>query len=108
MTTKTSSALLVGVAALVLFGCSRQPAPAAPAAAPASQDFPDEDMSKRAHTPKPVETKAQQASKLAGYIQDKPECQQYRTALEQAEGPDGANANLEQIMADAYKAGCSK
>ena len=106
MIKKTPSILLIGIAALALLGCSKQPAPAA---APASEA--DEEMSENAAAPRPEvpkETTAEQATKLLGYIQDKPECQQFRTALEQAQGAAGATTNLEQVMADAYKAGCSK
>jgi len=107
MIKKTPSILLIGIAALAVLGCSKQPAPAP--AVPAAEV--DDEMAERAAAPrpeKPKETKAEQAAKLVPYIQDKPECQQFRTALEQAQGAGGESANLEQIMGDAYKAGCSK
>lgn len=105
MICKTPSVLLVGIAAFALLGCAKEPAPAPaePAAAVA-----DDEVAEQAAAPAPVENKVEKAAKLAGYIQDKPECQQFKTALEQAQTPEGAGANLEQVMSDAYKAGCSK
>ena len=105
MINKTPSVLVIGIAALALLGCSKEPtpAPAEPAASVA-----DDDESETVAAPKPVENKVEKAAKLTAYIQDKPECQQFRTALEQAQTPEGAGTNLEQVMADAYKAGCSK
>jgi PBP1b-binding outer membrane lipoprotein LpoB len=107
MIKKTSSILMIGIAALGLLGCSKQPAPAP--AAPATEV--DDKMTDEAASPrqeKPKENTAEKATKLLGYIQDKPECQQFKTALEQAQAPGGESANLEQVMSDAYKAGCSK
>ena len=105
MIKKTPSILMIGIAAMAVLGCSKQPAPAVPATEV------DDGMSGTAAAPQPEppkENTAEKATKLLGYIQDKPECQQFKAALEQAQGPGGEGANLEQVMADAYKAGCSK
>jgi hypothetical protein len=106
MIKKTPSILLIGIAALALLGCSKQPAPAAVPASEAEDEMAEDAAMPRPEVPQ--ETTAERATKLLGYIQDKPECQPFRTALEQAQTDAGATANLEQVMADAYKAGCSK
>lgn len=107
MIKKTPSILLIGIAASALLGCSKQPAP--PPVAPATEV--DDEVTEPVAAPrpdKPKETKAEQAAKLVLYIQDKPECQQFKAAFEQVQASGDENANLEQIMGDAYKAGCSK
>lgn len=107
MTNKTPSFLVAGIAALALLGCSKQPTPAP--AAPAAEA--DEEMTQEAQAPRPEvpkETVAERATKLLGYVQDKPECQQFTAAFEQARNSGDETADLEKIMGDAYKAGCSK
>ena len=107
MMNKTPSFLMIGIAALALLGCSKQPTPAA--VAPAAEA--DEEMEQEAQAPrpeKPKETVAERATKLLGYIQDKPECQQFTAAFEQARSSGDETVDLEKIMGDAYKAGCSK
>jgi hypothetical protein len=107
MMNKTPLVLMIGVAALALLGCSKQPAPAP--AAPAA--VADDEMESQAQAPaaqKPKETVAEKATKMLGYIQDKPECQQFRAALEQARDAGDETVSVEKIMGDAYKAGCSK
>ena len=105
MISKTPSVLVIGIAALSLLGCSKEPAPAPAAAAPAVDD---EAVSEPAPAPVPVETKSEQAAKLGRYVQDKPECQQFKDAFEQVRSTNDPNADVQKIMADAYKAGCAK
>jgi hypothetical protein len=105
MIKKTPSILVMGIAAMALLGCSRQPAPAP--AAPAT--VADDEMPGPAEAPRPQqEPVAERANKLLGYIQDKPECQQFKDAFEQAGTSGDESTDLEKIMGDAYKAGCAK
>jgi hypothetical protein len=108
----TSLVLLSGIAALALLaGCSK---PAAPGPAAAT----DEDRVERAAAPAPVappakpqKSPAEQAATLLKFIDDRPECQQFRAPLEQASAaPAGATVelNMGEIMDQAYKAGCQR
>jgi hypothetical protein len=109
----TSLVLLSGIAALALLaGCSKRAAPE-PAAAT------DEDRVERAAAPqapvappaKPQKSPAEQAATLLKFIDDRPECQQFRAPLEQASAaPAGATVelNMGEIMDQAYKAGCQR
>jgi hypothetical protein len=107
MIKKTPSILVLGIAALAVLGCSKQPAPAPTAPAGGA----DEEMSAEGVATPPVtpqEPVAERATKLLGYIQDKPECQQFKDAFEQAKSAGDETVDLEKIMGDAYKAGCAK
>jgi hypothetical protein len=108
----TSLVLLNGIAALALLaGCSK-PAVPEPAAATG------EDRMERAAPEAPValpaepqKSAAEQAATLLNFIEDRPECQQYRAPLEQASAaPAGATVelNMGEIMDQAYKAGCQR
>ncbi len=108
----TSLVLLSGIAALALLaGCSK---PAVPEPAAAT----NEDRMERAAPQAPVappakpqKTPAEQAATLLQFIEDRPECQQFRAPLEQASAaPAGATVelNMGEIMDQAYKAGCQR
>lgn len=108
----TSLVLLSGITALTLLtGCSKPAAP--PSAAATSEDridsaAPTEPVALPA---KPQKTPAEQAASLLKFIEDRPECQQFRAPLEQASAaPAGATVelNMGEIMDQAYKAGCQR
>ena len=109
----TSLVLLSGIAALALLtGCSK---PAAPA--PEATTSGDTAVERAPVTPppmvpaKPQQSNAEQAATLLQFIDNRPECQQFRAPLEQAgASPAGQTPelNMGEIMDQAFKAGCQK
>jgi hypothetical protein len=108
----TSLVLLSGVAALALLtGCSKPAAP--PPAATTSEVGTDRagPQTPTAVPAKPQKSVAEQAATLLQFIDNRPECQQFRAPLEQASAaPSGTTVdlNMGEIMDQAYKAGCQK
>ncbi len=107
----TSLVLLSGIAALALLaGCSK-PAVPEPAAATNEDSMERAAPQEPALPAKPQKTPAEQAATLLQFIDDRPECQQFRAPLEQASAaPAGTTVelNMGEIMDQAYKAGCQK
>lgn len=108
----TSLVLLSGITALTLLtGCSKPAAP--PSAAATNEDSMERAAPQAPVTPpaQPQKTPAEQAATLLQFIEDRPECQQFRAPLEQASAaPAGATVqlNMGEIMDQAYKAGCQR
>jgi len=91
-------------ASLVLAGCSKPSVEATPEPAAAEQTAPAQPAQQPvAETIEP----ADQAATLASYIDERPECAQYREQLAAAD-PTATSAELVAVLEKAHKAGCSK
>jgi hypothetical protein len=103
---------LIGlVAVLVLSGCAKAPAPAADPGVAQEEEITLQNVP--AAEPAPVaEDAAQQAGLLAGHIDPRPECAQFRQPLEAASkaapGSPEAKVDMTGIMQQAQAANCTR
>ena len=107
---------LIGLAAVFgLAACAKAPAPAAdPNVDPATaqeEEFTNQNVPEPV-VPAPAEDAASQAGILAQLIDTRPECAQFRTALEAASkaapGSPEAKIDMTEIMRQAQVANCAR
>jgi len=101
---------LIGITVLaVLAGCAKKEAPAANA-----QPGEDDEVAATvqhvpaAAQPAPVVDRTKAAAEMQALIDPSPQCQQYRDQLQAKGSTPGVMDEMNEILVQAYKAGCGK
>lgn len=101
---------LVGIAVLaMLAGCAKKEASPAHTQAGEDDDVPAAVQHAPA-TPQPAPTvdRTKAAAEMSALIDPAPQCQQYRDALQAKGSTPGVMDEMNEILVQAYKAGCGK
>jgi len=102
------NALVAITVIAVMAGCAKKEAP------PAHPQGEDDDVATavkqapEAATSAPIIDRSKSASEMMALIDPAPQCQQYRDALETTGKTRGTMDQLNEILVQAYKAGCGK
>jgi hypothetical protein len=98
----------VGIAVLaMLAGCAKKEAP--PAHAQADEDVPAAVQgAPAAAQPEPTVERTKAAAEMSSLIDPAPQCQQYRDELQAKGSTPGVMDEMNEILVQAYKAGCGK
>jgi 3-oxoacyl-ACP reductase-like protein len=101
---------LAGIAVLaMLAGCAKKEAPAAHAQADEDEDVPAAVQgAPAAAQPEPTVDRNKAAAEMSALIDPAPQCQQYRDQLQAKGSTPGVMDEMNEILVQAYKAGCGK